>query len=196
MWSQRKHKQAAGAQPFPGEPSRRMERRWRKGANEMQIWGISKEQEPQIEEENVEESKWVSAIQRRLCHHLQGERILCLPPLIAWFRCQFYSGCLDAWACGSSCHVVATSIHASTCHVDLSSTPGVCASTASLNVEFWKHTTMSQRMCAPLQGSGLYIYDADEGNHLFNYIYITLPKKEEKPIYSRVVDCLMPSAVE
>lgn len=37
---------------------------------------------------------------------------------------------------GGSCHVVATSIHASTCHVDLSSTPGVCASTGSRNVEF------------------------------------------------------------
>lgn len=31
--------------------------RWRQRANEMQIWGISEEQEPQIEEENVEESK-------------------------------------------------------------------------------------------------------------------------------------------
>lgn len=125
MWSQRKHKQAAGAQPFPGEPSWRMEQRWRKRANEMQIWGISEEQEPQIEEENAEESKWVSAIQGRLCHHLQGERLPCLPPLIASCRCQVYRGCLDAWACGSSCHVVATSIHASTCHLDSSSTPGV-----------------------------------------------------------------------
>lgn len=74
----------------------------------------SKEQDPQTDEKK-EESKWVSDIQLCLCHHLQGERVLCLSPLIASCRCQFQLGCLDAQHYG--CHFVVKPIQMSTCHL-------------------------------------------------------------------------------
>lgn len=58
----------------------------KKRANEMEMqekMRTGEEQDPRIEKKNVKESKWVSGIQLRLCHHLQEEPILGLSPLIA-----------------------------------------------------------------------------------------------------------------
>lgn len=72
-------------------------------------------------------NKWVSDFQLRLCHHLQGEPILCL----LWKHHADARFTFAAWMRETT---EAKPIHTSTCHVDLSSTPGVCASPWSLDV--------------------------------------------------------------
>lgn len=97
----------------------------------------SKEQDQQTDEKK-EESKWVSDIRLCLCHHLQGERVLCLSPLIASCRCQFQLGCLDAQHYG--CHFVVKPIQMSTYHL-----PPVW-------IRLWmSYVHIREPVCTPLQ---------------------------------------------